>query len=63
MSSPPASPPCKDWGRVFKDKYIVGAILGEGSYSVVRTVYNRYNGKKRAVKILFKEEMDDDDIE
>ena len=57
-----ASPPYRD-SRYFEEDYHVEGILGEGTYSVVRRCINKANGAARAVKIIFKDEMRDGEIE
>lgn len=44
-----------------RDFYKVGKVLGEGAFGQVRVAQNRDSGAKRAVKMLTKATMDDDE--
>lgn len=44
-----------------RDFYKVGKVLGEGAFGQVRVAQNRDSGAKRAVKMLNKATMDEDE--
>ena len=46
-----------------RDSYKIGKVLGEGAFGEVRLCTNRETGEKRAVKVLKKTEMDQDEID
>jgi calcium-dependent protein kinase len=44
-----------------RDSYKIGKVLGEGAFGEVRLCTQRETGEKRAVKVLKKDAMDDDE--
>ena len=44
-----------------KDFYRIGKVLGMGSFGEVRMVVHRESGAQRAVKVLRKSRMDEND--
>ena len=44
-----------------KDFYRIGKVLGMGSFGEVRMVVHRESGSQRAVKVLRKSRMDEND--
>ena len=47
-----------------KEDYIIGKIIGEGSYGNVRLCVHKQTGTARAVKVIFKKYLEDiDDTE
>jgi calcium-dependent protein kinase len=44
-----------------RDAYKIGKVLGEGAFGEVRLCTNRETGEKRAVKVLKKDQMDEEE--
>ena len=44
-----------------RDFYKIGKVLGEGAFGEVRLCTNRETGEKRAVKVLKKDQMDEEE--
>ena len=44
-----------------RDSYKIGKVLGEGAFGEVRLCTSRESGEKRAVKVLKKDQMDEEE--